>query len=251
MSGQVVAKPPTGNGLVLREDFGAVAVLTLNRPEKLNALSPELFADLAAHLDVLEAAEGSVHCVVVRGAGRSFCAGADVEALQAGVLTADPEFRSKTVQRLGDLPMPLIAAVHGHCYTGGLELALTADIIVATEGARFCDSHGKYGIVPRWGLSARLPRRIGLAAAKRMAFTGEVVDATEALRIGLCDYLVPERELETFVKQLGARVAKNGRTGAAVKRLYARAAELPLAEALEFERAFSKPGGARGDAVSS
>lgn len=234
--------------LVLRNDVGAVAVLTLNRPDKLNALSPELFADLAAHLDAIEAAGEAVRCVVIRGAGRSFCAGADAAVLATGFVTADPEFRSRTVQRLGELSRPLVAAVHGHCYTGGLELALTADIIVAADDARFCDTHAKLGIVPRWGLSARLPRRIGLAAAKRLAFTAQVVDAAEALRIGLCDHVVPAATLQDFVLDLAATIAATARTAPQVKCLYARTAELPLAEALDFERAFSKPGGGAGTA---
>ncbi len=228
--------------LVTREDTGRVAVLTLNRPEKLNALSPEVFADLAAHLDAIEG--DAPGCVVLRGAGRSFCAGADVEVLRAGMVTEDPEFRSKTMQRLGDLPVPLVAAVQGHCYTGGLELALTADLILAADTARFCDTHGKHGIVPRWGLSARLPRRIGLAAAKRMAFTAEVVGAQQALAMGLCDQVVPDGELDTFALDLATRIAGNTRA-ADMKRLYASLADLPLAAALEAERAFSAPGGGR------
>jgi enoyl-CoA hydratase/carnithine racemase len=232
--------------LVLRRDVGSVAVLTLNRPDKLNALSPVLFEELAAHLDAIE--ETTPGCVVLAGAGRSFCAGADVEALQAGVVTDDPEFRSRTMQRLGELPCPVIAAVQGHCYTGGLELALTADIIVADDDARFRDTHARFGILPRWGLSARLPRRIGLAAAKRMAFTGDEVPAAEALRIGLCDEIVPAARLQEAALELAARIAANARTSAGIKRLYTRSLELSLAEALENERASSRPGGGPGAA---
>lgn len=240
--------PGPAAGLVLREDAAGVATLTLNRPDKLNALSPELFGQLAAHLDAIEAAGDAVGCVVLRGAGRSFCAGADTAVLEAGFVTADPEFRSRTMQRLGELPRPLIAAVHGHCYTGGLELALTADIIVAADDARFCDTHGRLGILPRWGLSARLPRRVGLAAARRMAFTADVVAAAEALRIGLCDHVVPAAGMEEFVTALAARIAANARTAASVKRLYEKALDLPLAEALEHERESSRPGGGPGTA---
>lgn len=232
--------------LVLRRDLGNVVVLTLNRPDKLNALSPALFEELAAHLDAIE--ETTPGCVVLAGAGRSFCAGADVEALQAGVVTDDPEFRSRTMQRLGALPCPVIAAVHGHCYTGGLELALTADIIVAADDARFRDTHARFGILPRWGLSARLPRRIGLAAAKRMAFTGDEVPAAEALRIGLCDEIVPTARLQDAALELAACIAANAKTSAGIKRLYARSLELSLPEALENERTSSRPGGGQGTA---
>ena len=234
------------SGLVLRQDIGGVALLVLNRPGKLNALSPELFDELAMHLDAIEAVGAGVTCVVICGEGRSFCAGADMDALQQRVVTEDPEFRSKTIQRLGDLPLPVIAAVHGHCYTGGLELALAADIIVASEDARFCDTHAKLGILPRWGLSVRLPRRIGLSAAKRMSFSGRPIEAAEALRIGLCDHVVKAEELRAFALQLANEIAANGRTAGQVKRLYSVSLELSLFQALDFERRSSDPGGGTG-----
>ncbi len=231
--------------LVLREDRGAVSVLTLNRPDKLNALSPALFADLRAHLDSIEA-DQAVRCVVLKGAGRSFCAGADVEALNAGVVTEDPEFRSRTVEALGNLRPILIAAVHGHCYTGGLEIALCADVIVAADDTRFRDTHARLGIVPRWGLSARLPRRIGLAAALRLSLTCEPLAIDEALRIGLCDHVVPRAELDDFALALAARAAENDPGAIArIRTLYAKAATMPLAEALVFERGFTPTPGPR------
>lgn len=225
--------------LVLREDRGPVAVLTLNRPDKLNALSPALFADLRLHLDAIEADEG-VRCVVLKGAGRSFCAGADVEVLKSGLVTQDPEFRSRSVEYLGRIRPVLIAAVHGHCYTGGLELACCADVIVAADDTRFRDTHAKLGIVPRWGLSARLPRRIGIAAATRMSVTCEPLTVDEALRIGLCDYVVPRAELDEFALGLAARAAENDPGAVArIRELYAKSVQMPLAEALVFERGFT------------
>ena len=230
------------NGLVLREDAGAVAVLTLNRPEKLNALSPELFVELRTHIDAIASAGDTVRVVVVKGAGRSFCAGADMAALKAGVVTDDPEFRSHTIQRLGELRQAVIAAVHGTCYTGGMELALAADIVVASQDARFRDTHAALGILPRWGLSARLPRRVGLAAARRISLSGDVVEAEEALRIGLCDYVASPAELISFTMALAARIAAQATTGA-IKHLYERATEMPLDAALDYERSYTKPGG--------
>lgn len=237
-------------GLVLRRDIGAVAVLTLNRPAKLNALSPDLFAELATRLDAIEAAGEAVRCVVIEGAGRSFCAGADIEALRAGVVTDDPDFRSKTIERLGALRQAVIAAVHGHCYTGGLELALAADIIVAADDTRFCDTHAKLGIIPRWGLSARLPRRIGVAA-KRFSMIAEPVGAEEALRLGLCDMVVGRETLQETAIGIATRIAGNSfRSVAAVKHLYDRSLGVALAESLDYERSFSPPGGGlRGSAI--
>jgi enoyl-CoA hydratase/carnithine racemase len=230
-------------GLVLRREIGAVSLLTLNRPARLNALSPDVFIDLAAHLDAIEAAGDAVRCVVIEGAGRSFCAGADMEALRAGVVTDDPEFRSRTIERLGALPQAVVAAVQGHCYTGGLELALAADIIVAADDARFCDTHAKLGIIPRWGLSARLPRRIG-AAAKLFSMLAEPVGAEEALRLGLCDMVVARETLQEATIGIATRIAGNSfRSVAAIKHLYDRSASATLADALDYERKFSPPGG--------
>jgi enoyl-CoA hydratase len=227
--------------LVLRDDAGPVVVLTLNRPAKLNALSPALFVELRAHVDAISAEGGTVKVVVLTGAGRSFCAGADLDALKAGVVTADPELRSETIERLGQLPQTVIAAVHGHCYTGGLELALAADLIVAATDSRFCDTHAKLGIVPRWGLSARLPRRVGLAVAQRLSITAEPVDAHEAHRIGLCDYVVDAEGLNAFVMDLAAKIAKNSASSiAAIKHLYQHALTIPMPEALAYERRYTK-----------
>jgi enoyl-CoA hydratase/carnithine racemase len=228
-------------GLVLREDVGPVAVLTLNRPEKLNALSPELFLELRAYVDVLAGEGEQTRCVVLKGAGRSFSAGADIGALKAGVVTADRELRSETVERVGQLPQAVIAAVHGHCYTGGLELALAADLIIAAADTKFCDTHAKLGIVPRWGLSARLPRRVGLAVAKRLSFTAEVVDVQEALRIGLCDEVVPLQHLQDAAMRCAEKIAGNAAASiAAIKHLYQHNLGLPLAEALEYERQYTR-----------
>lgn len=231
------------SSLVIRENVGEVAILTLNRPDKLNALSPHLFGELRGHVDTLARETEQFGCVVINGAGRSFCAGADVEALKAGTVTDDPEFRSETIERIGSLPQAVIASVHGHCYTGGLELATAADLIVAADSTRFCDTHAKLGIVPRWGLSARLPRRVGLATAKRLSLTCEPVEAQEALAIGLCDYVVPADQLRDFTLERASRIAANARNSVTeIKHLYEKALSMPLEEALAYEREFTKPG---------
>lgn len=228
------------SGLVLRDDSGSVATLTLNRPGKLNALSPELFLELRAHVDAISAEGDRVKCVVLRGAGRSFCAGADLDALKAGVVMAERELRSETLERLGRMRQAVIAAVHGHCYTGGLELALTADIIVAAEDSKFCDTHAKLGIVPRWGMSARLPRRVGLAVAKRLSITSEPIDAREALRIRLCDHVVAAASLDEFTAAQASRIAANAASSiAAIKHLYRHCLDLPIDEALRYEREYT------------
>jgi len=228
-------------GLVLRDNVGPVAVLTLSRHKKLNALSPELFLELRAHVDAIVGEQDRVRCVVLKGAGRSFSAGADMEALKSGVVTEDRELRSETVERLGRLPQAVIAAVHGHCYTGGLELALAADIIIAADDSVFCDTHAKLGIVPRWGMSARLPRRVGLGVAKRLSFTAEAIDAGEALRIGLCDEVVPLEGLEDAAMSCARKIAGNSATSiAAIKHLYEHGLGLSIGDALAYEREYTR-----------
>ena len=180
-----------------RADADGVCTLTLDRPEKLNALDMAAFEALDAHLAALEA-DASVGCVVLRGAGRGFCAGADLGELD-GATERPPHYKPGVIERLARLPIPVIAAVHGVCFTGGLELVLACDFILADATAKFADTHGKWGLVASWGMSQRLPRRIGLAAAKRMMMTARTVEAAEAERLGLVDLLAPAGGLDELV----------------------------------------------------
>ena len=193
---------------ILRRDTGALCTLTLNRPDKLNALDEALFEELASQIDSLEEDE-SIGCVVLKGAGRSFCAGNDLDDIAAGRRSQDPHFRGKTVERLAKLPQPLIAQIHGHCYTGGLELALAADLLFAAETARFADTHGKWGLTPIWGMSQRLPRRVGVSRAKELMFTSRTVSAPEAAAIGLVDGCVPDDLLSEEIAGLTAAILAN------------------------------------------
>ena len=218
---------------VLRCDEGGLCTLTLNRPEKLNALDTELFEQLDAHLAALEGQTASIGCVVLRGAGRGFCAGADLGA----VTTTLGLFKPKVLQRLQSLPQPTVAAVHGVCMTGALELALACDFIVAEAGARFADTHGKWGLVGSWGMSQRLPRRIGAAKAKRMMFTARTVAAEEALELGLVDLLAEAGGLDALVAQFtGEILANSWHTNIETKKLMVATEGMPLAEALAHEQ---------------
>ena len=143
--------------LVIRNDAGGVATLTLNRPDALNALNLALFLELRSHIEDIRSDTDGVGCVVLRGAGRSFCAGNDLKSIQVGEEPPNPTFQADTIDMLEALPQPVIAEVRGHCYTGGLELALGCDLLVASGTARFSDTHGKWGMTPRWGMSQRLP----------------------------------------------------------------------------------------------
>jgi enoyl-CoA hydratase/carnithine racemase len=220
---------------VKRHDAGGLCTLTLDRPDKLNALDTAAFEALDAHLAALETQTEQIGCVVLRGAGRAFCAGADLDAL--GKVPVAPTFKPGVIERLARLPQPVIAAVHGVCYTGALELALACDFIVADASARFADTHGRWGLVGAWGLSQRLPRRIGASAAKRMMMTACVLDAAEAKAIGLVDLLVPEGGLDDLVSSFAAALLANSwHTNFAVKRLMRETDGMPLAAALSYER---------------
>jgi enoyl-CoA hydratase/carnithine racemase len=223
--------------LVLRNDEGGVALLTLNRPEALNALSPAMFVELRAHLDAIARATETIGCVVLRGAGRSFCAGNDLKAILAGERAPAPHYQADTVQAVEDLPQPVIASVHGHCYTGGLELALACDLLLAAESARFADTHGRWGLTPTWGMSQRLPRRIGPLRAKELMLTGRAVDGREAEGIGLANRCVPDPELEAATLELAKQIVANSwHTLRADKMLVNQGQDFGLEQALAYER---------------
>ncbi len=206
---------------VLRELTDGLLTLTLNKPEKLNALGFDSFKGLAAAVEFAAANTDTVGCVLLRGAGRSFCAGNDLGDLGGVFNDGDnSKFRSDTVERLASLPMPVIAAVQGHCLTGGLELALAADIIICAQNAKFGDTHGKWDLVPVWGLSQRLPRRIGRAKALEMSFSARSYSGAQAEAMGLANICVPDAELDTvvagFVKDV---LANSWRSSRAIKKL--------------------------------
>jgi enoyl-CoA hydratase/carnithine racemase len=193
---------------VTREDKGRLAILTLNRPDKLNSLNAGMFRELRHHVLDL-ASDDAIGCVVLRGAGKCFSAGHDLADISEGEKVPSPGWHSETLRLMERLPKPVIAAVHGHCYTGALEVALAADFIIAAESARFGDTHAKWALTPIWGMSQRLPRRVGLATAKRLMFTAEMIDAREAFRIGLAEKIVPDAEFETAIVQFAEQITAN------------------------------------------
>lgn len=208
--------------------------LTLNRPEKRNALDEATFAALDAALEMIES-DSSIACVILRGAGKAFCAGADLGGVGGGS-SRGPHANQKIVERLANLPVPTIAAIHGTCYTGGLELALACDILIADHTARFADTHGKWGFVGTWGITQRLPRRIGLMNAKSMMFTSRIVEADEAAAMGLVWQVVDEGALEGAVETLARQIiANSSHTNRSVKRLLVDTEGMALAEALAHE----------------
>ncbi len=230
--------------LVERSDQDGIAILSLNRPETLNALSPALFVELRDHIDTIEGQIDDIGCVILRGEGRSFSAGNDLKAIQSGERPPSPHFQAKTLEAIERLPQPVIAAVQGHCYTGSLELALACDLMITGESAKLSDTHGKWGMSPTWGMSQRLPRRIGLLAAKEMMFSGRVVSGAEAVDIGLSNKCVPDTELDdAAIAMATSFLANSWFTLRADKMLINGGLDRTLADGIQFERDNSPGGG--------
>jgi enoyl-CoA hydratase len=181
-----------------------VAVVTLDRPERRNALNRELLEGLPAVLARLDADE-SVDVIVLTGADPAFCAGLDLADVGSGRLALGrlPDHRGI----LPPVTKPMIGAVNGPAATGGLEVALSCDFLVASDRARFADTHARVGVMPGGGLSVRLARWVGVARAKQMSLTGAFVDAPTALAWGLVNQVVPHHELLPTARRLAADVA--------------------------------------------
>ena len=196
--------------LVLREDRDGVATLTLNRPDKLNALNKDLIEALEEHVAVIERERRTVGLVVLRGAGGNFSAGYDMEEVRALVKAhGKPHTHSEAIERGASLPQPVICAVQGHCATGSMELALAADLIVCTESAHFADTYARWGLTPIWGLSLRLPQRIGLAKAAEMMLTCRSYSGAEAQAMHLVNFCWPDADFEQELGTLAAAVVGN------------------------------------------
>ena len=188
--------------LVLVDVTDRIALITLNRPEARNALSSAMLAQLAelmAHLD----ARADLDVMILTGAGRAFCAGLDLKEMAASGANIRPADGRPWPQ----LVKPLIGAVNGAAVTGGLELALACDFLVASDQARFADTHTRVGLVPFWGMSVLLPQAVGVRVAREMSLTGNFMDADEACRVGLVNRVVAHEELMTVARALAADIA--------------------------------------------
>lgn len=223
--------------LVVRTDEDGICILTLNRPEALNALSPNLFIELRTHIETIANQQETVGCVILRGEGRSFSAGNDLKAISSGEVAPSRHFQAETLELIENLPQPVIASVQGHCYTGSLELAIACDLLIAGESAKFADTHGKWGMTPLWGMSQRLPRRIGPVAAKHMMYTGRVVSGEEAVTLGLANECVADEVLIEHTLELARQIIGNSwHTLRADKMLVNKGMSLTLTEGLVYER---------------
>ena len=190
---------------------GAVAVLTIDRPKALNALNPEVLADLKAAFEGID--QNAVRCVVLTGAGdKSFVAGADI-----GSMSTMTKAEGEAFGKLGNdiflmiesFPLPVIAAVNGFALGGGCELAMSCDIRICSDNAMFGQPEVGLGITPGFGGTQRLPRIVGLGMAKQLLYTARNIDAAEALRIGLVNAVVPQAELMDTAMKMANTIAKN------------------------------------------
>lgn len=231
---------------LLVEIAEGVATLTLNRPEALNALNGSLRRALLDRLAEMDARD-DVRVIVLTGRGRAFCAGLDVRELAE--LAADVSANVADTDigaAIGALRTPIIAAVNGLAVTGGFEITLACDIVIAAESAWFQDTHACIGLMPGWGLSQRLQRTIGAAAAKEISLTARRVGAAEAARLGFVTRLAPEADLAAAARALAAEIARwDGETLRNIKHLIVAGGALPLREALAFERETSRALNAR------
>jgi enoyl-CoA hydratase/carnithine racemase len=179
-------------GLVLRHNERGVATLTLNLPARLNALSKAVFEALDEHIEHIGRETRTIGLVVLRGAGGNFSSGYDMrEVLEHVIAGAKPHYHSEVIQKLSNLPQPVISAVEGYCSTGALELALAADLIVASQSAKFSDVYARWGLTPVWGLSLRLPHRVGTSKASEMMYTCRTYSGAEAHDMHLANFCFP------------------------------------------------------------
>ena len=221
--------------LVTRKDEGALCWLTLNRPDKLNALTVGMFQELRRHILDLKK-DDRIECVILRGAGKCFSAGHDLGDIAEGESVPSPGWHSETLRLMEKLPKPVIAAVHGHCYTGALEVALAADFILAAKAAKFADTHAKWALTPIWGMSQRLPRRVGVATAKRLMFAAETVRADAALNMGLCEAVFEDASFESDLRAFAEQILANSAfSHAANKRLLEATDAGPMDAGLQWE----------------
>ena len=204
--------------VVLVDVADRVAVITLNRPEQRNALNRDVRRELPAAISRCDA-DDDVDVMILTGADPAFCAGVDLKEFGSGQVQQGEGFAEVGDGRTnfrGALPphtKPLIGAINGVAVTGGFEVALNCDFLVASDRARFADTHARVGVMPGWGLTVLLAQRVGIARAKQMSFTGNYVDARTAYEWNLVNEVVPHEELLPYCRKLAADIVSNDQLG--------------------------------------
>ena len=226
--------------IIYSKDSG-IGRITINRPDAMNAITPGMLKELKDA--VLEAGrDGEVKVIVLTGAGKAFCAGVDLKALgdrklsrgKVGDILDIPA--RELIDSIRSVPKVVIAVVNGFCFTGALEIMLGCDLAIAAEEAKIGDTHAKWGLRPTWGMSARLPRRVGFLKARELSYTADAITGKEAERIGLVNLAVPLEKLEEALKTVAKKIMANSpQSIAAYKKLYNENESLTLEESLELE----------------
>jgi enoyl-CoA hydratase/carnithine racemase len=226
---------------------GAVATITLNRPDALNAITATMLESLGDLLEGLVEDPG-VRIVVLTGSGRAFSAGVDLKALGGrelvdGMVGDILDIPGRRVTSLLSGPgLVTVAKVNGFCFTGALELAMACDVVVAAEEAKLADTHAKFGIRPTWGMSQRLPRLVGIAAARELSYTARTITGAEARQLGLAARAAPLEDLDAAVDSLIEELLANSDDSMqAYKDLYRQALDGGLDAGLAYEAATNYP----------
>jgi len=224
---------------ILYTKENGVARITLNRPQAMNAFTEQLFAEVKEVLIDAEA-DDSIKVIIMNGAGKAFSAGMDLTEIDLKGFTSDGSTLTAGYQ-ISDLieksEKVTIAQIHGYCFTAGLELMLFFDLAYCTADTKFGDTHAKWGLIPRWGLSQRLSRRVGLVKAKEMSYRARRISGTEAERIGLVNRaLLNEEELIAEVNAAASDIVNNSfKAIQATKHLYDQRYKMGLEEGIAYE----------------
>ena len=243
---------PSKEKVLLKKQQG-VAWITLNRPEVLNACDIEVLQRLQEVLKEVSS-DQSVRCVVLTGAGRAFCAGADLQSLKSRgsnvKLSLAEDLRegfNPVVMRIRTMDKPVIAMVNGVAAGAGMGLAFACDMRIMSDNARFVEAFAKVGLVPDSGATFFMPRLLGLSKALELAFTGEGIDAEEAEKLGAANRVVKPEELENCTKELAEKLARGPRGIGLAKRAINRALSLDIEGALEYEARIQEIAGSTED----
>jgi enoyl-CoA hydratase/carnithine racemase len=231
---------------ILYQAAAGIARITMNRPEAMNAITPLMLKEMKTAILAAAKAE-EVRVIVLTGAGRAFCAGVDLKALgnvrlekgKVGDILDIPA--RELIDAIRSAPKPVIALVNGFCFTGAMEIMLACDLVIASEQVKIGDTHAKWGLRPTWGMSARLPRRVGFLKAKELSFTADALTAKEAERIGLINLACPSDKLEETLEATAKKIMVNSpQSIMAYKHLYNtnEAMTLDQSLALEFNSEF-------------
>jgi len=218
---------------------GEIAILTFNRPDKLNAINRTVYEEMGDYLHSLERDDSAASILILTGAGRAFVAGADIDDYTTMTLAQFSAFQRlgrSVMAQIEQLPRPVIAAVNGYALGGGFEIALACDLIIAAENAKFGLPEAKLGLLPGGGGTQRLPRLVGAGVAKRMIFSGEIIDAQRAYQLNIATEIAPKGEALNAAIALAEKILANGQLAVRMaKRVIDEGLEASLTTALSLE----------------